>query len=409
MKKLLIAASISLLSGIANATSIVPPTLVYEDTETIWFDVTDDFLVTCHADGTVCRRNIATGKIISHFTIAANDETFYVKHTFRMGHPHLFISYNHKPVIAYIESEYRCPPPKDDPNAISYCTLISFYDLLTGKKISTSVNKSRSVDRLRSIGLSEDGKKFFLSIKKSSEAIMRAPISKMKSFKEVVKFFESIEGHDMPKELLLCISVETGKVLWQVEQSRKGFYHPIFIPTTEGYVTFSGDQVLSANKQGQILWEKKFDRHSYPIYIPPSGPTGQLYSTWYSVRNKKLLTVSLLDGEKLWHRSNVTSDKLLAVTRDGKRQAFYFDRFPFGNLLQITSLPAKETITIKAIKKKCDAVFTKDSKKLYCLSSLKVVGKDRWKNTRTYARKSNIMKIIDCETGEISQFELKKP
>jgi len=293
--------------------------------------------------------------------------------------PSLFVSPDGRPVFADIQAKY-IPPD----NSECYF-VVSFYDLEKGRKTKTA--RVDDITELTGLGFSDNAKEFFC----------------------VGDHYDFGSGNEIAlwNEVVLCISVETGKIVWRSEYDAQHGPHTIqVVPSRDSYITFNNGLITARDKQGKILWEKTVP--GWPIHIHPLvGPVKTFYAV--TTKRKKIFAISLLDGKKLWEKNGVSGDSLLAVTHDGKRQAFYIDRFLFDDFLLVTSLPNKGTKTLKGIKTKCDAVFTKDGKKLLCLPRLKKVAEDRKAYTRTYARRSNLMKVVDCETGEVIGFDLRKP
>jgi outer membrane protein assembly factor BamB len=371
VKKLIIAGLVLILAEAGNATTIAPLRPICADDEIIWFDVSDGFLVTCRANGIISLWEIGTREPISHFMIDNSQLSCL--------NPSLFVSRDGRPVLADIQAEY-IPPD----NSECYF-VVSFYDLATGGKTKTA--RVDDITELTGLGFSNNAKEFFC----------------------VGDHYDFGSGNEITSwnEVVLCISVETGKIVWRSEyDAQLGPPTTQVVPGRDSYVTFDTDLITARDNHGKILWEKTITGR--PIHIHPFvGPVKTFYAV--PTKRKKIFAISLLDGKKLWEKSGVSADSLLAVTHDGKRQAFYIDRFLSDDLLLVTSLPNKENKTFKGIPKECNAVFTKDGKTLLCLPRLKKVAEDRKAHTRTFARGTNLMKVVDCETGEVIGLDLRRP
>ena len=353
MRKIIIVILVLILSDVGN-TCTLESTPVCENSEIIWFEATGKNLVGCWTDGTVRRWDVNTGELISHFRIS--DYEFY-------GYSHkLFVSCNDRPTIAVIGGETL----QDD----SLYTAVSFYDLLTGEQIKTTKIEGTGFN---GHGFSKDGHLFFCSSYFSCESV-------------------------------LCIDTQTGKTIWRS-------VYPLIAPLMQtcicgtglGYVNFfSSAEVEARNSNGELIWRWEREKPTDWLELAYRQPTVPSDIVLVLKNDDTIAAMSLTNGSILWEKSGV---ELCTASVDRKKQVFYTN-----DTLEIWSLPENKFVSVPQLKERCEAVFTETGEYLLCLPTLEIVEEDEKANTCKFARKSNILKVVDCKTGQVvRQFELKKP
>lgn len=337
-----------------NPIVVIEPQVVYEPNEITHFDVIGENFIVCQADGTIRMYSISTGKL---------KKVLKVNEKYCQGHPsrsNIQISKKDPWIITFIGGEIW----EDD----ELYGLIIFYDLINGTEL-------KSVKLKNSISLYHEGfddsNRFYCVAANTQKIYCLDPITSK---------IESITSYDN------C------NWIWTVA-SGNGAYLANF---------FSSSNLEIVDKGGGLIWKK--GGWFTPIPLRSKQLSEVLVCLGGNDRNK-ICAFDFSDGQTIWEKDIEEGvDVLCAAGVDGKRQACFI-----GGQLYITSFPEDTKVAVPGVTNKCDTAFIEDGTKLLCLPALEKTREDKENNTVRYGRKSRILKLIECETGEVlKQFDLSK-
>lgn len=342
--------------------SFIPEKLI-DKNEICNFDVVDNYFVYSYSDGTVCILDFNTGKIKSSFMLKNYDFEY---------------SFNISKTSKHILAVYSGELWKGDD---LYGT-VTFYDLLEGKKIRTI--RLENGLALEGLGFSADGKYFYC--------------------------LATLNWH------IYCIDVKSGKIIWRSDIEDYLSNGSMYIRAEDIYIRADGISYVGFNdsnavavfdKDGKELWSNTMNGYiAFPAQQPKEPSDVLMLIIRDEKKQDRIAEMSLKDGSIIWKRG-VEYDSIRATTQDKKTQAIYIN----GHMC-ISHFPDNKIIEIPEIMENCDAVFTQDGTKLFCLPKLEttIVDKEHFGPAFQFKRNSNILRIVDCNTGKIvKEFELKRP
>ena len=340
----------------------VQPEYLYDKNEIMWFDASNEVFVLCLGDGTIVCRDVQTGGLLSRFKLK----------DYRYGsndHVELVLSGSQHPRLACIDEVplIRCDEDESDETG-KLVDVVTFYDVRQGKVVGSSRERQYEVAMVSGKRFSEDGKYFTYQVG------------------EVPNY-------------QVAVDVEKSKTEWRLPTDK---YRQVQMwPELGLFTSIESIKVTAYDRSKKEVWKREFSPSVKSLEWSCIQPKGS-YMIIEGERN--ILCLSSKDGKTIWQAVREKGMILTAVASAGKPQAFrQSGHFWFA------FLPDSQKVIVKEINEKDEGVFARNGKEYLSLPELTEIKENKKANTVTIARKSQILRIFDTETGKLlRQFDLAK-